>query len=175
MEKKTLIKMIENDMSQYEMAKLLDCSQSNIRYWLKKYELKTNNLSFKEIGIKCYTETKYCVKCCENKNINYFYKRRGNIGGSAYCIECTKTQYKERHNQFKKELVNYKGGCCQNCGYDKYYGALEFHHLDPNEKDFSFGNVKSFTLNDKMKSELDKCVLLCANCHRETHAGLNEI
>lgn len=169
MEKEILMKMVNDGMSQYEMADSLSCSQSNIRYWLKKYELKTKNLSFKQIGIIEYGETKYCAKCDKNKCINEFYKRRGKSGGSAYCIECTKTQSKERHNQFKKELVEYKGGCCQNCGYDKYYGALDFHHLDPNEKDFNFSRVKTFTLNDKIKNELDKCVCLCANCHREIH------
>lgn len=175
MEKELLSKMVEGGMSQYEIANSLNRSQSNIRYWLKKFKLKTKNLSFKEIGIKDYSDTKCCVKCGENKTIDDFYKRRGNSGTSAYCIECTKTQSKERHNQFKKELVNYKGGACQNCGYNKYYGALEFHHINPNEKDFSFGKVKICTLNDEIKNELDKCVLLCSNCHREIHAGLYEI
>lgn len=70
----------------------------------------------------------------------------------------------------KQQSVDYKGGKCNICGYSRCIKALEFHHLDPSEKDFSLSVVsKSF---ESIKPELDKCVLLCANCHREVHAGL---
>jgi hypothetical protein len=46
---------------------------------------------------------------------------------------------------------------------------LEFHHLDPNEKDFSIGG-KSWSL-ERLKKEVDKCILICANCHRELHSS----
>ena len=51
-------------------------------------------------------------------------------------------------------------------------GALEFHHLDPTKKDFSISHLKRFTFNQIVTSELDKCILVCSNCHREIHAGL---
>lgn len=70
----------------------------------------------------------------------------------------------------KQKLIDYKGGKCHYCGYDKCIEALEFHHLDPNQKDFQIsGTSKSF---DNLKQEADKCVLVCANCHREIHAGI---
>ena len=57
--------------------------------------------------------------------------------------------------------------CSSDLDYDKCMSALEFHHLDPKEKDFSIStNIKSL---DLIKKELDKCILLCANCHREEH------
>ena len=67
-------------------------------------------------------------------------------------------------------MVDYKGGKCEICGYNKCLEALEFHHKDPNEKDFSIAN--NFKSMDKMKTEVDKCLLLCANCHREEHVRL---
>lgn len=67
------------------------------------------------------------------------------------------------------------GGCCQICGYDKYVGALQFHHLDPNEKDFSLSKTGRTYVWDDVKKELDKCICLCANCHAEVHAGLKTI
>ena len=67
-------------------------------------------------------------------------------------------------------LVEYKGGKCEKCGYNKCIDALDFHHLDPKEKDFNVGG-KSFNL-ERLKKEVDKCVLVCANCHREIHAKL---
>ena len=56
---------------------------------------------------------------------------------------------------------------------NKSIRALQFHHLDPTQKDFGIsGTTKSF---EKLKPELDKCVLLCANCHGEVHEGLLDI
>jgi len=61
-----------------------------------------------------------------------------------------------------------KGGKCEKCGYDKNYAALDFHHRDPSVKEMSIGGrVMS---NSKLKKEIAKCDLLCANCHRETHS-----
>lgn len=84
-----------------------------------------------------------------------------------------KTNYehiKEYRKRVKQELVKYKGGKCQVCGYDKCNEALDFHHLDPKEKDFSLsGQHKPIEL---LKKEVDKCVLLCCRCHREVHAGI---
>ena len=69
--------------------------------------------------------------------------------------------------------MEYKGGKCIVCGYNRCITALEFHHLDPSEKDFAIGG-KTIAW-DKLKVELDKCVLVCANCHREIGAGLIDI
>ena len=69
-------------------------------------------------------------------------------------------------------MVEYKGGNCVRCGYDKYMGALEFHHLDPTKKDYTLAHLKVTNFHDKIKNELDKCILVCANCHREIHNEL---
>ena len=70
-------------------------------------------------------------------------------------------------------MIDYKGGKCQICGYNKCANALEFHHLDPTLKDFTIsGGTRSF---NSLKSEVDKCILVCSNCHREIHAGLINI
>ena len=74
-----------------------------------------------------------------------------------------------------RRKVNYKGGKCEICGYDKYLGALDFHHLDPAQKDFAISNSNIYKNLDKLKKELDKCILVCANCHREIHGGLVNI
>lgn len=68
--------------------------------------------------------------------------------------------------------VEYKGGACEICGYNKCEIALVFHHLNPTQKDFALsmgGYTRSW---EKVKKELDKCTLLCSNCHAETHANL---
>lgn len=77
-------------------------------------------------------------------------------------------QFNNSRRRLKEKLVEYKGGKCEICGYDKCIAALDFHHLNPNEKDYSIcnGDYKSF---EKVKKEVDKCILVCANCHREIH------
>jgi hypothetical protein len=72
----------------------------------------------------------------------------------------------------KIELVEYKGGCCEKCGYKKSFEALQFHHLDPNEKDFNLSG-KTYSI-ERLKKEVDKCILVCANCHIEIHEELRK-
>ena len=71
----------------------------------------------------------------------------------------------------RKALILYAGGKCQICGYDKCDRALEFHHLNPANKRFSIASHIDRKM-EMLYEEVDKCVLLCANCHREYHAGI---
>ncbi len=75
-----------------------------------------------------------------------------------------------RHNT-KQKLIEALGSCCQICKYNKSNSALEFHHIDPNEKDFTFAKYISSCVKPwkKLAEEASKCILLCANCHREVH------
>jgi hypothetical protein len=67
----------------------------------------------------------------------------------------------------KRKLVEYKGGCCEKCGYKKCIDAFDFHHMDPNQKDFGI-SAKSYSF-ERLKKEVDKCILVCKNCHAELH------
>lgn len=73
----------------------------------------------------------------------------------------------------KIKLVEYKGGCCQNCGYKKSNSALEFHHINPIEKDFTIAG-KSYSY-ERLKKEADKCIMICSNCHIEIHEEIKNI
>lgn len=76
----------------------------------------------------------------------------------------------------KKRVVESMGGKCQCCGYDKTDSALELHHINPEEKELSFGAIRANPKSwDKIVEELRKCILLCANCHREVHDGTTEL
>lgn len=91
---------------------------------------------------------------------------------TAYRKAYLKFQVSEARRKLKAQAVEYKGGKCQSCGYDKCLSVLAFHHLDPNEKDFAIsGNYKSFR---HIKPELDKTILLCSNCHGELHDKLHK-
>ena len=85
------------------------------------------------------------------------------------CVKCQNIYLKNKRLKLKNELVKYKGGKCEICGYDKCISALEFHHLDPSEKKFGISkNISGHSL-EECKKEADKCILVCANCHREIH------
>ena len=74
----------------------------------------------------------------------------------------------QRRLEAKERAIAYLGGKCRICGYDRCPSAMAFHHMDPWEKDFEISSRVSW---EKAKPELDKCVLLCFNCHQEVHAG----
>lgn len=86
---------------------------------------------------------------------------------------CNSCNTKIRRIRQKQAAIDYLGGKCCKCDYDLHPSALEFHHLDPNEKDF----VISRYINRKwevIRAELDKCILLCSICHRIEHSKRGE-
>lgn len=70
--------------------------------------------------------------------------------------------------------VEYKGGACQRCGYNRFAEALSFHHLNASTKEFSIAQAYNRSWAS-LKSELDGCMLVCENCHRELHASLAQL
>lgn len=81
---------------------------------------------------------------------------------NQYCINWRKVT--------KQRLIDYKGGKCVKCGYNKSCPrAYHFHHRNPLEKEFDVSNRGRNKSFDKLKTEIDKCDLLCANCHAEVH------
>jgi hypothetical protein len=79
---------------------------------------------------------------------------------------------KKRRKVLRTKAIWYKGGRCEICGYSKCSDALEFHHLEKDMKDFGISS-KGYTRGwGRVKEEIDKCILVCANCHRELHAGI---
>lgn len=80
-----------------------------------------------------------------------------------------------RRRKLKLLVIEYKGGKCIICGYDKYPGAFDLHHVDGSTKEFGL-SMEGLTRSwEKTKAEADKCVLVCANCHREIHGGLAQL
>jgi len=121
---------------------------------------------------------KQCPKCKETKpeTKDYWYLRPDRKGKTqSYCKACNKQNVLDRQRKFKQKLVDIKGGECVKCGYKKSNAALQFHHVNPEEKDFNFASYRltSFEKNkDEILAELDKCILVCANCHFEIHSDI---
>lgn len=81
----------------------------------------------------------------------------------------------KRRTKVRRLAIDLKGGHCALCGYRKWIGALEFHHPDPHKKDFSISTDGMTRSWERVRREVEKCVLLCANCHREVHAGVTQL
>jgi hypothetical protein len=116
-------------------------------------------------------KTKTCSKCKEEKSTNDFYGRR-KTNLHSWCKVCNKALTLERQRNFKRMAVEYKGGECQDCGIIDHQAIYDFHHLTPEEKDFNISKFRATSWCDKIEEELDKCVLLCANCHRKRHSNI---
>lgn len=115
--------------------------------------------------------TKYCTKCKTDKELNEFVLKKQGNKYYSWCKSClndyNRNRFKNRKNEILDALKIEKK--CSICGYDKYVGALDFHH--ENDLDKSFNLSKNHSIKKSLK-EAKKCVLVCANCHREIHAGL---
>lgn len=81
----------------------------------------------------------------------------------------------ESRRKIKARAVEYKGGKCEACGYSKCIAALEFHHQDPTQKDLQVSGAGNYRKWEVIRPEVDKCLLLCANCHREEHDRLHKL
>ncbi len=89
--------------------------------------------------------------------------------------EYLKQAVTKRRRKLKVMLVEYRGGKCWICGYHKSPWALDLHHIDPEKKDFSM-SVRGLTRSwERLRKEAEKCALICANCHREVHAGITQL
>ncbi len=114
---------------------------------------------------------KYCLECSpfgmhNTKNLMVSEKERQRRDKSGSNVI-------EYRREAKRTCVAYCGGKCEICEYNKCMSALVFHHLDPNGKDFGLSG-KSIAWKN-IKPELDKCVMLCSNCHFEIHADMIEV
>ena len=128
-------------------------------------------------------EMKVCSACKETKSLSKFNKDSSRKDGLQYwCTECSRKRYREtdhvntreygkqRVADTKEKMVEYlKNKQCINCGEDDHI-VFDFHHVDPSKKDFiiSGGYMRKW---EKILIEINKCVILCANCHRRVHQG----
>jgi hypothetical protein len=114
-----------------------------------------------------------CPTCKKIKPDSEFYHNRTNKKGgirfrSHACKSCEIKRVAKRVYNLRCDLLEYGGNKCVKCGYDKCKEALEFHHREPSGKDYVISKYRS--INSRVRRELDKCDLLCSNCHRELHS-----
>jgi hypothetical protein len=117
---------------------------------------------------------KFCNGCKKVLPIDMFYLRmmRGKRILRTRCKACFTTSIRVIQVRKQQEIRGLFGNKCERCGYDKCAAALEFHHLRDKEQDLS-RMIRSGAIS-KILKEVEKCILICANCHRELHAGVSK-
>jgi transposase len=154
---------VEEGLTLREIAERLDRSVSTVRYWLARYDIERTRPR-RGPG----PDARYATFVC---------KRHGRTGfvleGRGYyrCKRCRAAGVAKRRRRVKRKLVEEAGGKCALCGYSRWLGALQFHHLDPSEKEFHLAHRGHSRAIAKSRAEMRKCVLLCANCHAEVEGG----
>ena len=119
--------------------------------------------------LRILNRRKYCLECSpfgkhNTKRLEIHAEKRNNSEAVA-----------KRRKNMKMKAIEYKGGKCCICGYDGYSGALEFHHINSDDKEFGISE-RGWTISwERIRREVDKCILVCSNCHKEIEAGVTKI
>ncbi len=130
-------------------------------------------------SINTLMKTKICYECKHDlPKTEYHSNGTSSSGKPRLKPRCKKCNSIYEATVFFEKMYRAIGGKenlkCALCGYDKCVGALEFHHIDPNEKDRELSRMRNYSY-ERIKKEIDKCVILCGCCHPEVHAGLRSI
>ena len=152
-----------------EIGRRFGCSTATVRYWLGKHSLSTSRAAQVAIGSEAGRETQ---RICRSHGLTAFV-----LEGRGYyrCKACREQGVAEWRRRAKQRLTAEAGGACQLCGYRRYAGALQFHHVDPSRKEFALAKRGLTRGIAKLRVEASKCVLLCSNCHAEVEAGAADL
>jgi len=166
--KETYAELIARDLTVRQIAAAVDRSPATVRHWLAAYGLRTTAAARRQGRAPTADGAARCAVHGLTPHV-----RRSD--GALRCRACASASVSRRRRAVKRILVEEAGGACALCGYDRYLGALQFHHLDPSQKRFHLGLKGLARALDDVREEAQKCVLLCANCHAEVEGGVAQV
>ena len=162
--------LVQQGLSVRQMAAACGVSATTIRRWLRRHDLRTSPSRYaRRDGPKPHE----ILRECPTHGWTAF-RRVGRVGGYR-CARCSTARVSLRRRRVRELLVAEAGGSCTLCGYDRYSGALQFHHLEPREKRFHISEGGLTRSLARLREEAGKCLLLCANCHAEVEAGITAL
>ncbi len=165
-----LAELVRQGLSIREIGQAVGRSDTTVRYWLRAHELKTVRAASapaRGIGARVIGRD-----CRIHGRTDWI---RSASGDRYRCKQCRSAAVTARRRRVKQLLIEEAGGQCILCGYDRYPGALHFHHLDPAQKSFAVSLPGVTRSLEKARAEAAKCVLMCANCHAEVEGGVATI
>lgn len=169
MERRELQQLIDEGLTLRQMADRLGRSMGSVRYWMDRHGLKTQRA---RIPRPRGDLPKRTTRVCRRHGLAAFILE----GRGAYrCTRCRQDRVASYRRSVKVRLVAEAGGCCALCGYARFLGALQFHHLDPRVKRFGLAERGLTRSIEVVREEARKCVLLCSNCHAEVEGGFRTL
>jgi hypothetical protein len=153
------------------MAQALGVHTSTVNYWLRRHELRTVR-HWGHHAISSDRPNRLELECRRHGKTT-FGKRPDE--DRYRCLKCRSEQVSKQRRRQKLILVREAGGHCQLCGYDRWPGALHFHHRQPEHKAFALSKDGSYRSLRRARAEARKCTLLCANCHAEVEGGFRTL
>jgi transposase len=166
--KEEMERLLKAGLSLREIADRLGRSLATVRHWMRKYELKPALRRKRGAADGSREMTSQCQRHGETS-----FVREGR--GYYRCKRCRLDRVAQRRRTIKRKLVEEAGGKCVICGYSRCQQVLEFHHLDPGLKEFQLSHNGATRSLARSRAEARKCILLCANCHREVEAGITVV
>ncbi len=173
MDREVLEQLVAEGLSVRAIASRTGFSAPKVRYWLTKFGLETQASSNRAASAEALRRGNARVmRVCKHHGTTVFV-----LEGRGYfrCAKCRQARVSAWRRRVKLQLAEEAGGSCAICGYDRFAGALHFHHRDPSQKEFglSFGGVARSL--ERLREEAGKCILLCSNCHAEVGGGIVEV
>ena len=168
-DERTLASLVDAGLTTREIAGRLGFSQSTVRYWLRRHGLRTVRARRKDsAGVRGVDAARRTMDCHRHGATEFWLDSRG----IYRCLRCRSEAVARRRRRLKEILVSEAGGRCSLCGYDRYIGALQFHHRKGTAKVFGVSERGLTRSLAAVRAEAAKCVLLCANCHSEVEGGI---
>lgn len=169
-ERDVLAALVAEGSSLQQMADRLGVGATTVRHWLRRYGLATERARRAAAAPR---GPRVVIRECPHHGFTTWV--RSGDGRRYRCKRCRSEHVSARRRRVKQLLVDEAGGRCILCGYDRYAGALQFHHLDPSAKSFALSVQGVARSLEKARAEAAKCVLICANCHAEVEGGVATI
>jgi transposase len=161
-----LAALVDSGASIAEIGETLQRATSTVRHWLGRYGLETRATRNRRAAPASTASTQ--LMACRVHGETAF---RRDSKGYFKCLRCRAEAVTRRRRKVKAILTAEAGGACAICGYDRYVGALQFHHRDPSVKEFGLSDDGFYRSLERARAEARKCVLLCSNCHAEVEGG----
>jgi DNA-binding CsgD family transcriptional regulator len=165
--------LVASGASISQIAGELDRSRATVRHWLGRYGLRTcGRPRVKDVAAaRASGLGRRTLICRIHGETDFWLESRGYYR----CLRCRLEAVCRRRRKIKSQLVEEAGGRCCMCGYDRYVGALEFHHREPTAKSFGLAQAGITRSLEVVRAEARKCVLLCSNCHAEVEGGVRSL
>jgi DNA-directed RNA polymerase subunit RPC12/RpoP len=170
--RKRLSALVDEGLTTRAIAERLGLSQSTIRHWLRTHGLQTHRQRRgpEGKGIRGQSPDRRIMTCFRHGETEFWLEGRG----IYRCLRCRSEAVSKRRRRVKEILVREAGGRCERCGYDRFVGALQFHHCTSKTKAFGLSERGMTRSLDAARAEAAKCMLLCSNCHAELEGGIFE-